>query len=642
MAKNLAEKLILSHLVSGNMIPGEEIALKIDQTLTQDATGTMVMLELEAMHLKQAKTEVSVQYIDHNQVQEDNKNPDDHLFLQSAAKKFGMWLSKAGNGISHQVHCERFAKPGKTMVGSDSHTPANGCVAMLAIGTGGLEVALAIAGEPFYTRMPKIVGVKLVGKLPDFVSAKDVILEMLRRFDVSGGVGKIYEYYGPGLQHLSVMDRHVIANMGAELGATTSLFPSDEITRKFFRQMGRENDYIELKSDEGASYAEHVEINLSELEPLIALPSSPGNVKKVRDVAGRPIYQAYIGSSANPGPRDFAISALMVDGKKIAEGVSYDVNPSSRQVLNYLIEEGYLGMMTKVGARVHQSGCNGCIGMGQAPATNQISLRTVPRNFPGRSGTREDQVYLCSPETATASALTGFITDPRDLGISYPQYKEKDKMVLVSDLIPPELDMHKLELIKGPNIKSLPHFGPLPDAFEAPVILIVGDNISTDEISPAGAAVLPYRSNIPKISEFTYYKLDETFHKRALHHQKTGSVIVAGKNYGQGSSREHAAIAPRFLGVRAVIAKSYARIHRKNLINFGVLPLTFKDPKDYDRISLNDELDLKSIHAGLNSKEPFHLFNKTKNESYLALHEYSPIELESLMAGSLIEVIKNR
>jgi aconitate hydratase len=642
MGKNLSEKLISSHLVSGNMIPGEEISLKIDQTLTQDATGTMVMLELEAMHLKRAKTEVSVQYIDHNQVQEDNKNPDDHLFLQSAAKKFGLWLSKAGNGISHQVHCERFAIPGKTMVGSDSHTPANGCVAMLAIGTGGLEVALAICGEPFYTRMPKIVGVKVTGKLPEWVSAKDVILEMLRRYDVSGGVGKIFEYYGPGLKNLTVMDRHVIANMGAELGATTSIFPSDEVTLRFFKQMGREKDFIQLSADPDATYDEHVEIDLSELEPLIALPSSPGNVKKVKDVAGRPIYQAYIGSSANPGPRDFAISALMVKDTKVAEGVSFDVNPSSRQVLNYLIEEGYLAILTKASARIHQAGCNGCIGMGQAPATNQISLRTTPRNFPGRSGTKEDKVYLCSPETATASAITGVITDPRDLKMKYPHYKEIEKMVLVSDLIPPEEDGHKTEIIKGPNIKSFPEFGPLPDSFDVPVILKVGDNISTDEISPAGAAVLPYRSNIPKISEFTYYKLDETFHKRALKHQKTGSLIIAGKNYGQGSSREHAAIAPRYLGVRAVIAKSYARIHRKNLINFGVLPFTFKHPSDYEKIDLNDELELKEIHQGLASKEPFKLFNKTKNQSYEIDHDFSPIELESLMVGSLIEVIKKK
>jgi aconitate hydratase len=642
MGKSLAEKLISSHLVSGRMVPGEEIGIKIDQTLTQDATGTMVMLELEAMHLKRAKTELSVQYIDHNQVQEDNKNPDDHLFLQSAAKKFGIWLSKAGNGISHQVHSERFAIPGKTMVGSDSHTPANGCVGMLAIGTGGLEVALAICGEAFYTKMPKIVGVKVVGKLPDWVSAKDVILEMLRRYDVSGGVGKIYEYYGPGLQNLTVMDRHVIANMGAELGATTSIFPADEVTKKFFRQMGREKDFVEMHADPDANYDEHVEIDLCKLEPLIALPSSPGNVKKVREVAGRPIYQAYIGSSANPGPRDFAISALMMKDRKAAEGVSYDVNPSSRQVLNYLINDGYLGILTKAGARIHQAGCNGCIGMGQAPATNQISLRTTPRNFPGRSGTREDKVYLCSPETATASAITGVITDPRDLKMSYPKFQEPEKIELVSDLIPPEKDSHNTMVIKGPNIKSLPDFGPLPDAFEAPVILKVGDNISTDEISPAGAAVLPYRSNIPKISEFTYYKLDETFHKRALSHQKTGSVIVAGKNYGQGSSREHAAIAPRYLGVRAVIAVGYARIHRKNLINFGVLPLTFKDPSDYNKIDLNDELDLKAIHHGLSNKEPFKLFNKTKNQTYIIDHDYSPVELEALMAGSLIEVIKSR
>ena len=437
MGKNLSEKLIASHLVSGKLLQGEEIGLKIDQTLTQDATGTMVMLELESMDLKRAKTELSVQYIDHNQVQEDHKNPDDHLFLQSASKKFGLWLSKAGNGISHQVHCERFAIPGKTLLGSDSHTPSNGCLGMLAIGAGGLEVALAICGEPFYMRVPKIVGVKLVGTLSHWVSAKDVILEMLRRFDVSGGVGKIFEYFGPGLDHLTVMDRHVMANMGAEMGATTSIFPSDQITKKFFKQMGRKEDWIEMQKDADANYDEYVEIDLGKVEPLIATPSSPGNVRKVKEVQGLTIYQSYIGSSANPGPRDYAIPAFMVNGRKIAELVSFDINPSSRQVLNFLQDQGYLGMLIKAGARIHQAGCNGCIGMGQAPATGRISLRTVPRNFPGRSGTKEDSVYLCSPETATASALTGVITDPRSFDGDFPDYKEPEVMVLVSDLIPP-------------------------------------------------------------------------------------------------------------------------------------------------------------------------------------------------------------
>lgn len=642
MGKNVTQKLIESHLVSGKMIPGEEIGIKIDQTLTQDATGTMVMLELEALGLKNAMTECSVQYVDHNQIQADFKNPDDHLFLQSAAAKFGLWFSKPGNGISHAVHCERFGKPGKTMVGSDSHTPASGSLGMLAIGAGGLEVALAIAGQPFYTNMPKIWGVKLTGELPDWVSAKDVILEMLRRHDVAGGVGKIIEYYGPGLDKLTAMDRHVIANMGAELGATTTVFPSDGVTKAFFKQMGREGDFTELVADSDATYDEHEEIDLSKLEPLIALPTSPGNVKTVKEVAGKPIFQSYIGSSANPCARDFAIAAMMVDGRKVAENVSFDVNPSSRQVLNYITEAGYLGMLTRAGARIHQAGCNGCIGMGQAPATNQISLRTVPRNFPGRSGTKEDQVYLCSPETATASALTGKITDPRDLDFPCPKFEEPKTMVVVSDIVEPKAEEDRKEIIKGPNIGEFPEFLELPDEFHAPVLLKTGDNISTDDISPAGARVLPYRSNIPKISEFTFYQLDETFYKRAMDRREEGSIIVGGKNYGQGSSREHAAISPRYLGIRAVLAKSFARIHRKNLINFGVLPLTFANESDYDKIDRDDVLELSNIHDGLKGNASLRVHNKTKNIDIEVNHKYSPLELESLMAGSLISMVRQK
>ncbi len=642
MAKNVSQKLIESHLVSGKMVVGEEIGLKIDQTLTQDATGTMVMLELEALGLKDAKTECSVQYVDHNQIQEDNKNPDDHLFLQSAANRFGLWFSKPGNGISDAVQCEKFGKPGKTLVGSDSHTPASGSLGMLAIGAGGLEVALAIAGEPFYTNMPKIWGIKLTGKLPDWVSAKDVILEMLRKHDVAGGVGKIIEYYGPGLEHLTAMDRHVIANMGAELGATTTVFPSDKVTKEFLKQMGREEDWIELVADPGTTYDEHEEIDLSKLEPLIALPSSPGNVKRVREVAGEPIFQSYIGSSANPCARDFAVAAMMLEKNKIAENVSFDVNPSSRQVLNYLTDAGYLGTLTRAGARIHQAGCNGCIGMGQAPATGQISLRTVPRNFPGRSGTKEDKVYLCSPETATASAITGVITDPRDMKFPYPRFKEPKKMTIVSDLIAPKPIDKRMELIKGPNIGGFPEFPDMPDTFHAHVILKVGDNISTDDISPAGAAVLPFRSNIPKISEFTYYRIDPTFYKRAMQSREQGSVIIGGKNYGQGSSREHAAISPRYLGVRAVVAKSFARIHRKNLINFGVLPLNFANEADYAKISQGDLLELSNIHAGLKGTGDLRLHNKTKGEDYPVKHKFSPMELESLMVGSLIAAIRKK
>ncbi len=646
MAKNVAQKLIESHLVFGKMHPGEEIGLHIDQTLTQDATGTMVMLELEAMKLGKAKTEVSVQYVDHNQIQEDSKNPDDHVFLQSAAKRFGLWFSKAGNGISHQVHCERFAIPGKTLLGSDSHTPASGSLGLLAIGTGGLEVALAICGEPFILNMPKIWGVKLTGKLPPWVSAKDVILEMLRRYDVSGGVGKIIEYYGPGLQDLTAMDRHVIANMGAELGATTTVFPSDNQTKFFLKQMGREKDYRELVADPGATYDEETEINLSELEPLIALPSSPGNVKRVREVAGAPIYQAYVGSSANPCPRDFATVAMLVKGRKVAENVSLDVNPSSRQVLTFLIEHDHLLHLTQAGARIHQAGCNGCIGMGQAPATKQISVRTVPRNFPGRSGTKEDQVYLCSPETAAACALTGVITDPRDLEkiyhIKYPSFQEPKTMTLVNDLIPPPAIEERTPLIKGPNIAFFPEFGPLQDSFSVPVLLKMGDNVSTDEISPAGAKVLPYRSNIPEISKFTFRPIDETFYHRAMKIRDTGCVLVGGKNYGQGSSREHAAISPRFLGVHAVIALSFARIHRKNLINFGVLPLTFQNPSDYDKIDQDDILEIRGVRDALQRKEPIKAYNQTKNEIYALTHTFSSTELQSLLAGSLIALMHRK
>lgn len=642
MGKNVAQKLIESHLVSGNMVPGEEIAIKIDQTLTQDATGTMVMLELEAMGLKEAKTEVSCQYVDHNIIQNDFKNPDDHLFLWSACRKFGLWFSKPGNGVSHPVHMENLGIPGKTMVGSDSHTPAAGSLGMLAIGTGGLEVALAIAGEPFYINMPKIMGVKLTGELPDWVSAKDVILELLRRHDVSGGVGKIIEYYGPGLKCLSAMDRHVIANMGAELGATTSVFPSDEEVKRFLRVHGREKDWVELVADKDATYDEHEEINLSELEPLIACPSSPGNVVTVKEVAGKPIFQAMIGSSANPAYRDFAIPAMMLEGKRTQDQVSFDINPSSRQNLENLANFGYLNSLIRAGARVHQAGCNGCIGMGQAPATGKISLRTVPRNFPGRSGTKEDQVYLCSPETATASAITGEITDPRTLDMKYPKFEEPNKIEIVECLTAPVKDGYKHDLIMGPNIKPLPKFDPLSDHIEGPVLLKTGDNISTDEILPAGTKVLPFRSNIPEISKFTYYQVDETYYDRAMKHQKTGSFIVGGDNYGQGSSREHAAIAPRYLGVKAVIAKSYARIHRKNLINFGILPLVFENKADYDNIDQEDVLELKDVKKAVESQNSIEVFNKTKNTSFKAKMDLTERQKESVIQGSLINIILAR
>ena len=649
MALNVSHKLIKSHLIEGNMTPGEMIGIHIDQTLTQDATGTLVMLELEAMGLKRAKTEVSVQYVDHNLIQTDHKNADDHLFLQSACQRFGIWFSRPGNGVSHPVHMQHFGKPGKTLLGSDSHTPAAGSLGMLAIGAGGLDVAMAIAGHPFYLTMPKIWGVKLTGKLPDWVSAKDVILELLRRHTVKGGLGHIIEYYGPGLKELSAMDRHVIANMGAELGATSTVFPSDQVVREFLREQNRGDDWIELVADPGAEYDRYDEIDLSTLEPLIAKPSSPDAVVPVREVAGMEIYQAYIGSSANPGYRDFAIAAQMVKDRRVMNNVSFDINPTSRQLLEELIAEGEMSYLIHAGARLHQAGCNGCIGMGQAPASGKVSLRTVPRNFPGRSGTIEDQVYLCSPETAAASALRGVITGPRDLGIPYPKVKIPKKHILNKDTFLPPLpedEAARVEIVKGPNIQSLPPLDLLPDRLEMPILLKVGDNISTDEIMPAGARVLPYRSNIPKISQFVFEIVDPTYPKRAIEHMPPGPhAIIGGDNYGQGSSREHAALAPRYLGLRMVIAKSFARIHRMNLVNFGILPLIFTDPSVYDRLELNDVVLMENVREQLTASvdsRTLVLNVPEKNLSFTVSHVLFPRMIEVILAGGLTNWTRDR
>jgi aconitate hydratase len=643
MGKSVTRKLIDAHWVDGKLQQGEEISLKIDQTLTQDATGTMVMLEFEAMGIPRVKTDVSAQYIDHNLLQTDFKNADDHLFLLSACKKFGVWFSRAGNGISHPVHMERFGVPGKTLLGSDSHTPAAGALGMLAMGAGGLEVAMAMAGEPVYIRMPSVLGVRLVGSLPDWVSAKDVILEMLRRYGVDGGFGKIIEYFGPGLECLSAMDRHVIANMGTELGATTTVFPSDEHVQAFLKSQGREKSWQPIFADENAEYDEVDTIDLSTLEPLIALPSSPGNVVPVREVAGRPIYQAYIGSSANPGLRDFAVPALMVEGKQVHTSVSFDVNPTSRQILENMSHLGILNHLIHSGARIHQAGCNGCIGMGQAPATGKISLRTVPRNFPGRSGTKEDQVYLCSPETAAASALTGVITDPRTLGLTYPRFTEPESLRINTQmLLAPEMDGQPVELEKGPNIKPLPSFDPLPLILSGPVMLKVQDNISTDGIMPAGSKILPFRSNIPEISKFSFSQVDDGFYDRVTAHGKTDFYVIAGENYGQGSSREHAALAPRFLGLRAVIAKSFARIHWQNLINFGILPLEFVNPADYEDIQRDDRLTITGIYPSLNQGAQIEVQNETRHKKYVTRHTLSSRQIGMILEGSLINVIKKR
>ncbi len=640
----VAHKLIHSHLNDGDMTPGKEIALKIDQTLCQDATGTLVMLELEAMELDRVKTELSVIYVDHNLIQEDYKNADDHLFLESAARRFGAWFSRPGNGVSHPVHMQYFGKSGKSLLGSDSHTPAAGSLGMLAFGAGGIEVAQAMAGHSFHVKMPKIFGVKLIGKLPDWVSAKDIILEMLRRYDVKGGIGCILEYYGPGLKQLSAMDRHVIANMGTELGATTTVFPSDKEVLKFLKSYERESDWQEIVADKHAEYDLHDEIDLSKLEPLIALPSSPGKVVPVKEVADRELYQAYIGSSANPGYRDFAMAASIVKNRRVPTPISFDINPTSRDQLEELVRDGLLESLIHAGARIHQAGCNGCIGMGQAPASGRNSLRTVPRNFPGRSGNKEDSVYLCSPETATVSAIKGKITDPRNLDMTYPKVKDPKKRIRNHSEMQAPLpfeEAKKVKLVKGPNIEALPELDELPENFNLPVLLKLKDNISTDEIMPAGARVLPFRSNIPKISEFVFERVDSTYPTRAKEDAvKQGHAIVAGENYGQGSSREHAAIAPRSLGLRLVIAKSIARIHWQNLVSFGILPLTFVNADDYDKINKGDVIIIQNVCEAIRNKE---LTAEIANKGKIQLaHQLSNRQIDILLKGGLINWIRKK
>lgn len=643
---NVAKKLIQSHLMEGSLKAGNEIALKIDHILQQDATGTLIMLELEKIGIGKVSAEVAVQYVDHNLLQADFRNADDHSFLQSAAKKFGYWYSRPGNGISHVVHMERFGKPGKTMIGSDSHTCSAGSVGMLAMGAGGLDVATVASGKAYYITMPKIFGVELTGKLPDWVSAKDVILEMLRRYNVKGGVGYIIEYFGEGLKHLSAWDRHVIANMGAELGATTTVFPSDELTRNFLIQEDRGKDWKEIKADEGALYEKYDKIDLSALEPLIATPGSPGNVVPVREVAGRPISQVVIGSSANPGYRDFWIVGQILKGRVVPPEVSLDINPSSRQKTQDLSKSGVLVELIRSGARFHQTGCMGCIGMGQAPATDTISLRTMPRNFPGRSGTEDDLVYLCSPETAAVSALNGKITSPLDFAgkMQYPKFSEPEKaQVNTMMLIPPSGNDQNADLKKGPNIKSLPDFDKIENEFDAAVVLKMGDNVSTDEILKAGAAVLPLRSNIEAISRYAYFVIDKNFYETARQAKNSigGHVVVAGDNYAQGSSREHAAIAPRFLGQKAVIAKSYARIGFQNLVNFGIIPLLFENAEDYDKLEVKNILKFKGVISGVTDETPIIAYNNSLKKGIRLVCRLSAHQRQVLLAGGLLNYLAN-
>ncbi len=644
--ENLARKLIARARAEGDMTPGTEVRLRADQVLLQDATATLTMLALEAMGLDRIRVGLACQYIDHNLIQADFKNPDDHLFLQSAAGRFGVYFSRPGNGISHPVHMERLGVPGRFLVGCDSHTPAAGSLGMLAIGAGSVEVATVLAGEPLSIRMPEIMGVRLTGRLPDWVSAKDVILEMLRRHSVKGGVGRVIEYYGPGIDGLSAMDRHVICNMGTELGATTSVFPSDEAVRRFLAYHGREDAFEPLAADEGCTYDVSDEIELSALEPLIAAPGSPDNVVPVREVAGAPVYQAYLGSSANPGYRDFAVPAAMVAGRAVHAEVSFDINPPSRQVLMDLMRSGALTDLIQAGGRLHQAGCNGCMGMGQAPASGKNSLRTVPRNFPGRSGNADDRVWLCSPETATAAALTGRITDPRALGMDYPRPEMPERGVDLSGLLippPPPAEAARVEILHGPNIAALPPIDPPADAIAAPVLLRMGDDISTDTINPAGAEVMPYRANVQRIAEFSFRRLDESYVARAKESRgTTGHALVGGLNYGQGSSREHAALAPRWLGLRLVLAKSFARIHEQNLVNAGVLALVFDEAGDYDAIAAGDVLAVSGIREAVAGGRAVRLRIPAKGIEIAAHHNMTPRQVEIFLAGGLINWFKAR
>lgn len=642
MGKNLATKILEAHLVKGELKPGTEIALKIDHALLQDATGTMAMLEFIAMGMDRVKVELAAQYIDHNLLQTDNRNADDHVFLMTAAQRFGVHLSKPGNGVSHQVHLERFGVPGRTMLGADSHTTSAAGLSMIAIGAGGLDVSLAMAGHPFHLPCPKVWGVKLTGQLQPWVSAKDVILEMLRRHTVKGGVGKIIEYYGPGVATLSATDRAIIGNMGAELGATTSLFPSDHRTREFLEAQGRGEVWQELAADPDATYDEYEEIDLATVEPLIACPSSPDNVVRVADIEGLKVDQVLVGSSANSAFRDLMSVCRILDGRRVASHVSFNVNPGSRQVLENVADQGGVMMLLLAGAQIHQPGCLGCIGMGQAPGTDQVSLRTFPRNFPGRSGTKNDKVYLCSPETAAAAGIFGVVTDPRKLGdlMAWPNVRNPEKYVLDDSSIifplPPD-EAKQVEIVTGPNIVPFPNFEDLPESLEAEVILTVGDNISTDTIMPAGNKVLPYRSNVPAISQFVFEQLDPEFHKRAR--EKGNGVVIGGENYGQGSSREHAALAPRYLGIRAKIVKSFARIHKANLVNFGILPLTFKNPADYDFLKQGDRLEFPDVRR-LVASGAVEIPVRAGGKEIVTLLEVSERQRQELLAGGTLNYVK--
>lgn len=642
MGENITRKILKSHLVEGKMIAGEEISIKIDQTLTQDATGTMAYLSFEALGIPRVRTEVSVSYIDHNTLQAGFENADDHAFLQTIAAKYGIYCSKPGNGICHQVHSERFARPGKTLLGSDSHTPTSSALGMIAIGAGGMSVAMAMAGQPFPLVMPRVINVKLTGKLRTGVAAKDIILELLRRMTVKNGVGKVIEYSGSGVETLSVPERCTITNMGAELGVTTSVFPSDRVTYEFMKDQKREADWIELKADSDAEYDELIEINLDEIEPLVAKPHMPDKVVKVRDVSDVKVSQVFIGSCTNSSYSDLAKAATILDGKCVNPNVSLCIAPGSKQVFEMIARDGILQKLISAGARILESACGPCVGVGQAPQSGGVSLRTNNRNFIGRSGTKDAKVYLASPEVAAVSAITGVITDPRDYdGIDLETIsKIKDTKERIIDdrmIIAPKDKTDDVVVRRGPNIKPLPLRGDLEEEINTAVLLKVGDDITTDDIMPAGAKILPLRSNVPAISQYVFNGIDPTFSKRAK--ENNGGIIVAAENYGQGSSREHAALAPMYLGVKAILAKSFARIHHDNLINYGILPLRFKDKADYDKINQGDVLVVKNVREQV-SKGEFIVIDKTQGFEIKAFVIFSDRQKEVMISGGQLNYVK--
>ena len=635
VSKNLVQKIFESHQAGGRLNPREDIAISIDQTLTQDATGTMTYLQFEALGIPKVRTRLSVSYVDHNMLQTGFENADDHRFLQTFASKFGILFSRPGNGICHQVHLERFAKPGETLLGADSHTPNAGAMAMIAIGAGGLDVAVAMAGGAYHLNMPEVVLIRLKGKLPPWVASKDIILDLLRRLTVKGGVGKIFEFGGAGIRGLSIPERATIANLGAELGATSTVFPSDERTLEFLRAQGRRKDWIPLEPDPDAEYDQVVEIDLRTLEPLIARPSSPDNVCPVKELVGQEVKQVCIGSCNNSSYMDLMGVARILKGKKVHPEVSLTVTPGSKQVYEMIAQNGALSDLISAGARILESACGPCIGMGQAPPSHAISIRTMNRNFPGRSGTSEDQVYLTSPYVAAACALRGVITDPRKLGLRPPRILMPQRFLIDDSMIlPPSSNPENVVIERGPNIRPVPTRGPLEDCLEGPVLLKVGDNITTDHILPAGAKILPLRSNIPAISEYVFEPVDRGFAERAR--EKGGGFVVGGENYGQGSSREHAAMAPMFLGIRVILVKSYARIHRANLINFGILPLIFGDPNEFEKIQLGDRLQIRNLRSSLRVNGFLRIENITKQKTFEVSHGLNQREIETLLAGGLL------